>query len=299
MPRERKLNMILPKGRIQDKVLRILARIGIEFILSDRSYRPECSDPAITAKMLKPQNIPKLVNLGRHDCGFTGYDCIVEQGADVVELADLGFDPVEVVVAVPAKLAAKQAWRRQPVVVASEYQNLAKSFIEKNGLEAVFLRTHGATEAMPPEDADIIIDNTATGATLWHNQLVIVERIMRSTTRFIGNPTSLQDPWKRNRLKEMVTLMRGVLMADSRVLLEMNVPPDCFEGVIAILPCMRAPTVSPLHNNSGFAVKAAVPIQNVPRLIPRLIAAGAVDILEYRLEKIVGAPAGMSEGEIF
>ena len=290
------LKMILPKGRIQEKVLGILARIGTEIGIDGRSYRPGSNDPTLDIKLLKPQNIPLLVALGRHDCGFTGHDWVIEQNADVVELLDLGFDPIRLVAAVPEELVASGKWRERRIIVASEYRNLTERFIEQQDLKAVFVQTYGATEALPPEDADLIIDNTATGATLRRNRLIEVETLMHSSTRFICNSAALEDRFKRRKLEEMTTLLRSALMADQRVLLEMNVSPDQFEQVIDMLPCMRSPTVSPLHAEQGFAVKAAVPTKNVRELIPRLIEAGATDILEYRLEKIVDTDSLNSGG---
>jgi ATP phosphoribosyltransferase len=176
---------------------------------------------------------------------------------------------------------------KRPIVVASEYQRLTAEYIEKKKLNAVFVRAFGATEALPPEDADMIIDNTATGATLKANRLVIVEEIMRSTTRFICNRAAYETPHKRQKLDELTMLMKSSLLAREKVLLEMNVSKEDFDRVVADLPCMRSPTVSRLHNEDGFAIKVAVPTKDVPALIPQLVALGARDILEYRLEKIV------------
>ncbi len=281
------LRLILPKGRIQENVLSLLRKIGLPFSANGRSLRPACGDGSIEAKILKPQNIPTLVALGRHDAGFTGHDWIVEQEADVVELLDLGFDPVRIVAAVPETLAENDRWKRERLVVASEYRKLAETFIRDRKLDAVFVQSFGATEALPPEDADLIVDNTATGTTLRQNRLRVVDELMRSTTRFIGNRDALEDPDKRKRLDEMVMLMKSILQARDRVLLEMNVSNDCFESLVGDLPCMRSPTVAPLHGEAGYAVKIAVPAQEAPKLIPKLVEAGARDILEFRLEKIV------------
>ncbi len=280
------LKMILPKGHIQDKVLQLLKRIGLSFSANGRNYRPACIDTEVEVKVLRTQNIPMLVALGRHDCGFAGYDWVEERQADVIELLDLGFDSVKVVAAVPEELAGENLITRR-LVVASEYRRLTEEYIKQKKLDAIFVQTYGATEALPPEDADMIIDNTATGGTLRSNRLVIIDEIMASTTRFICNRQALEDPWKRRKMEELKMLMQSTITADKRVLLEMNVPDDCFEAVVAILPCMKAPTVSPLHSEEGFAVKAAVPSTDVPKLIPELIKAGARDILEYKLEKIV------------
>ena len=282
--------MTLPTGRIQEKVLQLLEQIGIRFLSSGRSYRPVCSDPAIETKMLKAQNIPRLVALGRHDCGFSGHDWIYEQEADVVELLDLQFDPVRIVAAMPEQLMPSFATRKtdsRPIIVASEYRKIANEYIRQQNLNAIFLHAYGATEALPPEDADIIIDNTSSGATLHHNRLIILTDLMQSTTRFICNKGALSDPVKRKKLEEMTMLMQSTLRAKERVMLEMNVPNDCFDKVVNDLPCMRSPTVSKLHNNEGYVVKIAVPTNAVPELIPRLVELGAKDILEFKVEKIV------------
>lgn len=286
------LRLTIPKGRIQEKVLYLLSQIGMQFLTDGRSYRPICSDSYITAKMLKAQNIPSLVALGRHDCGFSGHDWIVEQEADVVELLDLQFDPVRIVAAMPEEMAPtsggikNKKFDRQ-LIVASEYKNLARQFIERNGLDAIFLQTFGATEALPPEDADVIVDNTSTGTTLQHNRLVIVEELMQSTTRFICNKKSLADPVKRKMLEEMTMLMQSTLRAKEKVMLEMNVSREDFENLVTHLPCMRAPTISELYNGDGYAIKIAVPVKDIPDLIPRLVQLGARDILEYKVAKIV------------
>lgn len=287
------LKMVIPKGRLQEKLVLLLARIGVEFSISNRSYRPVCSDPDIEIKLLKPQNVPGLVALDRHDCGFTGYDWILEEGfdtkTDLVELLDLGYDKVRIISAVPEDLlrAEGQALFTRKLIVASEYQTIAKRYIADKKLNAVLIKTYGATEALPPEDADMIIDNTSTGSTLVMNRLTIIDEILSSTTRFICSQTAKTDPWKQEKLQQMTMLMQSALNADRRVLLEMNVSAEDVEKLVANLPCMKSPTVSPLYGEAGFAVKASVPSKDVPKLIPQLISLGAKDILEYRLEKIV------------
>jgi len=175
----------------------------------------------------------------------------------------------------------------RPLIVASEYRNLANSFIAKNKLNAIFVQTFGATEALPPEDADIIVDNTSSGTTLKHNRLAIIDEIMHSTTRFVCNRAALEDKRKRKMLEEMTMLMKSALAAKDRVMLEMNVSRTDFERLVAQLPCMKAPTVSELFNGGGYAIKIAVPTKDVRDLIPRLVSLGARDILEYKVDKIV------------
>lgn len=287
------LKLVLPKGRIQEKVLALLNNIGIQFKSTNRSYRPQCSDASIEAKIMKAQNIPSLVALGRHDCGFTGGDWIYEHQADVVTILDLGYDPVQIVAALPEDLLHSDANpfknKSRQMVVASEYKRCSEDFIQKHGLNAVYLQSYGATEAFPPEDADIIVDNTATGTTLRMNRLAIVDVITTSTTRFVASPHAMADPLKRQKIEEMKMLMEATLRATQRVLLEMNVTKEAFDAVITLLSrhSMNSPTVSDLFNHAGYAVKVAVPTQQVHLLIPELVQAGATDILEYKLEKMI------------
>ncbi len=286
------LKMVIPKGRLQEKVQHLLARIGIEFTISTRSYRPVCSDPTIEIKLLKPQNIPSLICLDRHDCGFTGHDWLREEqlgsNTQPIELLDLGYDKVRIIAAVPeALIQSNPDWQSQRLVIASEYPQIAAEYIQAKQFNAILIKTYGATEALPPEDADMIIDNTSTGSTLITNRLTIIDDILSSTTRFVSSPQAMALPWKQEKLAQMEMLMKSALEADRRVLLEMNVSKEDIDHLVANLPSMRSPTVSPLYGESGFAVKVAVPVKDVPTLIPQLLAHGARDILEYRLEKIV------------
>jgi ATP phosphoribosyltransferase len=282
------LKLVIPKGRIAAQVLGLLDAVGYAVHGTDRSYRPRCSAPGVEVKLLKPQNIPELLALGRHDVGFAGHDWVTEQGAGVDELLDTGFDPVEVVAAVP--LALRETWQRlgRPLIVATEYERLARRFVDERKIEAVVIRTHGATEVFPPEDADMIVDNTATGETLRQNGLAIVDRLLRSSTRLLVWP-GVRDaaPARWERIRHLVDLIRGVLLARRKVLLEMNVPHDRLEAVVKALPAMRSPTVAPLHGESGFAVKVAVDRDLVRTLVPLVKSLGASDILEYNLGKII------------
>lgn len=284
-----RLKLTIPTGRIQEKVLALLERVGVKLSANGRSYRPACSDSGIEIKLLKAQNIPSLIALGRHECGFSGFDWITEQEADVVELLDLEYDPVRIVAAVPEQLAKDEKYLHlnRPIIVASEYRKLTAEYLKSKNLSAIFVQTFGATEALPPEDADMIVDNTSTGTTLIANRLIEVETLMRSTTRFICNRQVLENPVKRRRLEELTMLMKSSLRAKEKVLLEMNVSREDFDRLVVNLPCMRAPTISELYNGDGYAIKIAVPVKDVPQLIPQLVALGARDILEYKLEKIV------------
>ena len=283
----KKLKIVIPKGKIFLNVATLLNDAGIRFQqLNDRIYRPTVDKEDIEIKIMKPQNIPKVVEMGSHDVGFTGYDWIVETGANIVEVMDLKFDPVRIVAAI-SKKSDKRKLRSKRIVVASEYENIAKMFLEKEGYSYVFLKTYGATEVFPPDDADMIIDNTATGKTLTEHELCIIAEILKSSTRFIANKNALRDKWKSRKIFELKILFQAVLDARDRVMLEMNIPKQKLKDIVEILPCMRAPTVSPLFDGKGYAVKVAVKKSEVSALIPVLKKFGATDILEYEFRKVV------------
>ena len=281
-----KIKMVIPKGRMMAGVVGLINDSGTSLETNSRHYLPSIADEEIEVKIMKPQNIAQLVERGSYDAGFTGLDWVVETGASVVELLDLGLDPVRIVAAVPEDADDKELARRR-VVVATEYENIAHGFLREKGFDYLLLRTHGASEAFPPEDADMIIDNTATGRTLKEHRLRIMAEILGSSTRFIANRDALADDGKREKIEELKMLFASVLNARERVMLEMNVPKDRLETVVRILPCMRAPTVSPLYGEAGFAVKAAVRKEAAAKLIPLLKKTGATDILEYSFRKVV------------
>jgi ATP phosphoribosyltransferase len=280
------LKMVIPKGRIFKKVTELLNDSNIGFEANDRLYLPHIGDPEIEGKIMKPQNIARLIELGSHDIGFTGYDWIVESGANVAELMDLRFDPVKIVSAIPEVMPESELKQRK-ILVASEYETISTEFLKKAGYDYYLIRTFGATEAYPPEDADMIIDNISTGQTLKEHKLKIVDEIMTSSTRFIANADALQENWKREKIDELVMLFEAVLNAKDRVMLEMNVPSEKLDEIVRILPCMRAPTVAPLFEGQGYAVKSAVKKEETVKLIPQLKRFGATDILEFEFKKVI------------
>ena len=172
------------------------------------------------------------------------------------------------------------------------------AWLDRRGFDGRIVRSYGATEVFPPEDADCIVDNTATGATLKANGLMIFDELMRSSTRLYACPRSLEQPGKRARIEHFVVLIRSVLDARKRVMLEVNVPADRLEEVVAILPCMREPTIAPLHHEAGFAVKAAVPRADLPELIRAIKERGGTDIVvfEHRADRAVTDDAAHRPG---
>ncbi len=282
------LRLALPKGRMQEGVTRLLEDAGVRLRATARDYRPSVSLADTDAKVLKPQNIIGMLAAGARDVGFAGADWAAELGADVVELLDTGLDPVRLVAAAPpSALKNGRLPTDRPMVVATEYDRLTRRWIASRSLNAAVLRSWGATEVLPPEDADCIVDNTATGGTLAANGLEVVDEVMRSSTRLYASPRALERPDIRRRIDDLVTLLRSVLDARRRVMFEVNVSADRLETVVEALPCMREPTISTLHGGGWYAVKAAVPRDALPTLIPAVKSRGGVDIVVSSLSQIV------------
>lgn len=281
------IHLAVPKGRIQGGVFDLLADAGMRLQSGTLGYRPSIAIPGFEVKLLKPQNIVEMLMAGSRDVGFAGADWVAELDGDLVELLDTGMDPVRIVAAAPSDLLIDGRLPDRPLVVASEYEQLTRRWIAANGLDAVFVRSYGATEVFPPEDADVIIDNTATGATLASNDLSVIDVLMESSTRLYASRGALDRPWIKPRLESLVISLKSVLDARTRAMIELNVAGDFLESVIEVLPRMREPTIASLHGDAGLAVKAAVPRDSLPDLIPLLKERGATDIVVSRLEQIV------------
>lgn len=281
------LRVALPKGRMQAGVLRLLEDAGVPVRTSARDYRPSLALADTDTKLLKPQSVVEMLDVGTRDVGFAGADWVGELGAELVELLDTGLDPVRVVAAAPTSILVDGALPARPLVVASEYVRLTQDWIARQGLDARFLRSWGATEVLPPEDADCIVDNTATGSTLAANRLSIVDELMRSSTRLWASREALDDPTRRARIESLALVLRSVVDARRRAMVEVNVPEACLAAIVEFLPCMRRPTVSRLHGETAFAVRAAVPRAGLAELVPALKARGATDVVISRVDQIV------------
>jgi ATP phosphoribosyltransferase len=281
------LRIALPKGRMNDGIVQLLSDAGIRLQVDARGYRPRLSLDRVEVKLLKPQNIVGMLQVGSRDVGFAGADWVSELDGQVVELLDTGLDPVQLVAAAPLELLVDGELPNLPLRIASEYEQLTRRWVARQGLNATFVKSWGATEVFPPEDADCIVDNTSTGATLRANGLHIVDVVMHSSTRMVASPAALDDPHKRSRIEDLVMVLQSVLEARKRVMVEVNVSAERLQEVLAVLPCMREPTVSKLAGDAGFALKAAVPRDDLPTLVPSLKANGGSDIAISRLSQIV------------
>jgi ATP phosphoribosyltransferase len=281
------VRLALPKGRMERAIFDLLSDAGVHIQVGSRAYRPSISLDGFDTKLLKPQNIVEMLHVGSRDIGFAGADWVQELGAEVVELLDTGFDPVRLVAAAAAELLDHGKLPNRPLLAATEYERLVHGWLRERRLDARVVRTFGATEVFPPEDADFIVDIAATGSTLAANGLVVFDELMTSSTRLIACPRSLEDAAKREAIERFVMLLRSVLEARLRVMLEVNVPADRLEAIIELLPCMREPTVARLHGDAGYAVKVAILRSQLPQVIPEVKRRGGTDIVVSRLAQIV------------
>ncbi len=272
---------------MHDGVARLLAEAGIRIGASARGYRPSVSLPDVETKILKPQNIIEMLDSGTRDVGFAGADWAAELDASIVEVLDTGLDAVRLVAAAPPEILVNGRLPERSLVVAGEYERLGRRWIAARGRGDRFVRSYGATEVFPPEDADCILDITASGATLEANRLIICDELLTSSTRLYASRAAMDLPAKRARIADLAMLLRGVLEARARVMLELNAPKDRLDAIIEILPCMRQPTLSQLAGDAGFAVKAAVPRDKLHRLIPLLKARGGADIVISPIAQVI------------
>ena len=287
-----KLKILLAKGRIYESVYELLSDVGISIHLPDRTYFPTTNQEDLAFQVVKPQIVSLLLANNKADMGFSGKDWIYENGCqdDVVEIMDLGFDPVRIVAAIPEARDFDKLLTA-PVTIATEYQALSKKWVEEKKINGTIFRTWGTSEGFVQDNEDsiaqILIDNTSTGSSLKANRLKIVDTLMESSTRMYASKAAMEDPEKKQKILEMKMLFETVLNARSRVMLEMNCAEDKFETLIKGIPSMKSPTVSPLFGGNGYAIKIAVKKSEVPTLLPKLQSLGATDIVEYELRKVM------------
>jgi ATP phosphoribosyltransferase len=288
------ISIALPKGSLEQQTLQLFKEADLEVKQTDRSYNPKIIDERIgKVKILRPQEIPTYVQMGFFDLGISGLDWVQETSADVVEVARLtysksGEGTVKIVVAVSQDEKINDVHSIRPDSrVTTEYPNITQKFFSSLKIPVRLFASYGASEAKVPDLMDVVVDLTETGTTLRKNGLKIVGQIMESYTVLIANRNSMQDPEKRKHIEEVRTLLMGVIEGRSQALLTMNVPSPRLNGVIAVLPAMKKPTIGTLHGIDYFSIQTVVPKNRVNQLIPQLKSAGAEDILEIPIAKIV------------
>ena len=286
------LKLALPKGSLQESTFALLKRAGWNCTCGSRSYVPSIDDPEITARLVRPQEIARYVSLGLLDAGLTGYDWIYENGADVVEVAELcsakaTSHPVRWVVAVPESSPIQKVEDLEGKRIATEAVGLTKRFLAEHGINAEVEFSWGATEVKAPELVDAIVELTETGSSLRANHLRIIDTVLTSTTRLIANKDAWADPAKRAKLEQLAMLLSGALRAESKVLLKMNAKKGDVDAVASVLPALHSPTVNTLSDPSWVAIEAVVDESVVREILPKLKAAGAEGMIELALNKVV------------
>lgn len=289
------LKLVLPKGSLEKATLELFEAADLPVERSSTvAYKATIADPRIeSVRILRPQEIPTYVADGLFDIGITGRDWIEETASDVETLGELQYSkatakPVRIVMAVPQDSPWQQVGDLPAGVrVSTEYPEITRRFLADAGVDAEVRLSYGATEAKVPDIVDVVVDITETGRALKAAGLRIIDTLVTSYTELIANPDAAADPDKAHAMRQIHTLLQGVLDARGKVLVKMNVPPDALDRVIDLLPSMKAPTVNELVRGAGYAVETVVPKREINILIPALRDVGAADIVELPIAKIV------------
>ena len=286
------LKLGIPAGSLQEATGDLFRKAGYKIAFVSRSYYPSIDDPEIQGTLIRAQEMPRYVQDGSLDCGLTGYDWVLENEADVHEVAELVFSkvskrPVRWVLAVPNDSPVQGVKDLQGKRVATEVVSLTRRWLAQHGVTAHVEFSWGATEVKPPRLADAIVEVTETGSSLRANNLRIVAELMQSTTRFIANHKAYADPWKRQKIDDLVLMLQGAMAAEGKVGLMMNVPAAKLKEVVAILPALQKPTISSLSDTEWVAVNTIIDENTVRHIVPQLKQAGARGIVEYPLSKII------------
>lgn len=288
----KKLKLALPKGSLEEATYALIQKAGFNTTILSRSYFPSVDDPELEFVLYRPQEMSRYVEDGVVDCGLTGHDWVVENSSEVLELCELPYskrtrNPVRWVLAVHEDSSFKSVKDLEGKKIATELVNVTKEYLRKNKIKAEVEFSWGATEVKPPKLADAIVEATETGSSLRANRLRIVDTVLESTTRFIVNKTSYKDPWKKQKIDNLILLLQGAIMAEDMVGLKMNVGKKDLEKVLKILPALKKPTISNLSDKNWYDVETIIHEKEVRRLIPELKKAGASGIIEYPLNKVI------------
>ena len=288
---DRVLKLGLPAGSLQEATADLFRKAGYKITFAGRSYYPQIDDPEIHCTLIRAQEMGRYVENGSLDCGLTGHDWVVENGATVTELAELVFSkasrkPVRWVLAVPNDSPIREPKDLEGKRIATEVVNITKAWLASHGVSAKVEFSWGAPEVKPPRLADAIVEVTETGSSLRANDLRIVCDLLTSTTRFIANPAAAADDWKRRKMDDLVLMLRGAMAAEGKVGLMMNVPKGRVAEVLAALPPGK-PTLSGLTDPGWTDLMVILDEDVVRRIIPALKRAGAESIVEFPLTKII------------
>ncbi len=288
----KKLVLGLPKGSLQEATFLMMKKAGFTVSVGSRSYLPTINDPQLEGRLIRAQEISRYVEHGMLDAGITGYDWILENQSDVVEVADLvyakqGLRPVRWVLAVPEKSSIRTVKDLRGKRIATEAVSLTKQYLRRHKVKAEVEFSWGATEAKAPELVDAIVELTETGSSLRAANLRIVDEVLQSTTKLVANRKAWKDGWKRRKIEQLALLLTGALAAEAKVLLKLNVQQKGLKRILSILPALHAPTINSLSAEGWYSVESVVDEAVVREIIPPLKAAGAEGIIEIGLNKVV------------
>src|SRR5471032_886782 len=282
----------LPKGSLEESTKTLFAKAGWKITANSRSYRPSIDDPELDGRFVRAQEVSRYVEHGFFDCGLTGLDWIRENGSDVVEVCDLIYSRASAaksrwVLCVaedsPVRSAADLAGKR----VATELVQTVKRYFEAKKIAVEVEFSWGATEVKVPDLVDAIVDITETGSSLKANKLRIVDTLLETNTKLIANKKAWANPAKRRKIETIALLLRGALEAESKVGLKMNAPKKSLDAILAAIPALRDPTISPLSTANWVALETIIEESVVREIIPQLKKLGAEGIVEYPLNKVV------------
>jgi ATP phosphoribosyltransferase len=288
-----KLKFGIPKGSLEKATVDLFAKAGWMIKSSSRNYFPSVDDPHMSCAIIRAQEMAHYVEEGVLDAAITGKDWIVESGSDVVEVQELIYSkesprPARWVLVVTEDSPVKSLEDLQGKKVATELVSFTKRYFAERGINVKVEFSWGTTEAKVVEGlVDAIVDVTETGSTIRAHHLRIIHELMQSTPRLIANKESWKDPWKKEKILQVATLLKAALGADRMVGLKMNVPQQYLKEVIAMLPCLNAPTVASLYQSDWYSVEVVVREEVVRELIPQLLKMGAEGIIEYSLNKVI------------
>lgn len=286
------LKLGIPKGSLEEATVKLFAKAGYQIKISSRSYFPSIDDDEIECMLIRAQEIARYVADGVLDAGLTGKDWIMENRVEVEDIADLVYSktsarPVRWVLAVPNDSDIKSVHDLEGKRIATEAVNMTTDYLKKHGVTASVEFSWGATEVKPPKLADAIVEVTETGDSLRANNLRIVDTIMESNTKFIMNKTAYQDEWKRNKVDRLVLMLKGAMAANSKVGLLMNIPKTALAAIMKILPQGIKPTVAELSDPQWVDLTVILEEKLVRDIVPDLKSAGAEDIVEFPLNKVI------------
>lgn len=289
----KKLKIGIPKGSLEKATIELFKKSGWNIVTSSRSYFPRIDDEELSCSLVRAQEMPRFVENGTLDLALTGKDWILENGSDVFVVDDLIYSkatsrPARWVLVVKDDSSIKSLEDLQGKKIYTELVNFTKNYFKEKNIDVDVEFSWGATEGKVVEGlADAIVEVTETGSTIKAHGLKIIRELLETNTQLIANQQAWQDPWKKEKIKQVSLLLKGALSAQGMVGLKMNVPKEKLENIINVLPSLTAPTIANLYNKEWFSIETIISEKEVRELVPKLLNEGTEGIIEYSLNKII------------